>query len=93
MQAFDDLKRTLVSLKQLEKTVGKIKMSHDNLQKEFTFFKSKVDNGCPNISRLYDEKCIGVSAIKSKVQITNTKVKDIEDSIVELTALIKSVTT
>ena len=60
-----------------------------NLQKEFTFFKSK----CLNISRLYDEKCIGVSAIKSKVQITNTKVKDIEESLVELTALIKSVTT
>ena len=93
MQAFDDVKRTLVSLKQLEKTVGKSKMSHENLHKEFTCFKSKVDNGCLNISRLYDEKCMGVSAIKSKVQITNTKVKDIEESLVELTALIKSVTT
>ena len=93
MQAFDDVKRTLVSLKQLEKTVGKSKMSHENLHKEFTCFKSKVDNGCLNISRLYDEKCMGVSAIKSKVQITNTKVKNIEESLVELTALIKSVTT
>ena len=93
IQAFDDVKRTLVSLKQLEKTVGKSKMSHENLHKEFTCFKSKVDNGCLNISRLYDEKCMGVSAIKSKVQITNTKVKDIEESLVELTALIKSVTT
>ena len=91
IQAFDDVKRTLVSLKQLEKTVGKSKMSHENLHKEFTCFKSKVDNGCLNISRLYDEKCMGVSAIKSKVQITNTKVKDIEESLVELTALIKSV--
>ena len=35
---------------------------------------------------------MGVSAIKSKVQITNTKVKDIEESLVELTTLIKSVT-
>ena len=86
MQAFDDVKRTLVSLKQLEKTLGKSKMSHENLHKEFTCFKSKVDNGCLNISRLYDEKCMGV---KSQVQITNTKVKDIEESFVELTALIK----
>ena len=93
MQAFDDVKRTLVYLKQLEKTVGKSKMSHENLHKEFTCFKSKVDNGCLNISRLHDKICMGVSAIKSKVQITNTKVKDIEESLVELTTLIKSVTT
>ena len=36
---------------------------------------------------------MGVSAIKSKVQITNTNVNDIEESLVELTTLIKSVTT
>ena len=57
LQAFDDLKRTLVSLKQ--KTVGKIKMSHEakSIPVVLTF-------------RDYDVKCIGVSAIKSKVQIT-----------------------
>ena len=69
-----------------------MKTTQKLLKTNVDYIKKKVDSGCLNVSRLDDEKRVGVLSLNSKVCLINLKKKEIEESVESMTSLIKSVT-
>ena len=91
--AVADLTQAMEPLQNTTSLINKMKTAQELLKTNVDYiYKKQVDNGCLNVSRLDDEKSLGVSSLKSKVCLINSKTKEIEESVESMTSLIKSVT-
>ena len=89
----EELKHAMKPLQNIPLLVKKLETAQNTLKTNIEHVKKQVDNGCLNIRRLDDEKSSGVSSLKSKVCLINSKVNEIEQNIESMTVLFKSVST
>ena len=89
----DDLKDAMAPLKNTPLLIKKLDTTQNSLKTNIELVRKQVDNGCLNISRLDDEKSSGISSLKSKISLMNSKMKENEQNIENMTVLFKSVST